>query len=109
MAKDFVEIFDDTEAVTLDGQEANEPTLYQPKRWASFKPPKYEESQKNFTTKKVPTGKKKTWSHEKSKSKAIDDDVQKEVEEIPNVPNVVKEHSMEESMLWNVHKRRCPQ
>ena len=31
VAKDFVEIFDDIEAVILEGQEANEPTSYQPK------------------------------------------------------------------------------
>ena len=60
VAKDFVKIFDDIEAVILEGQEANEPTPYQPKRWASFKPPKYEESHKNFTTKKVPDSKNKT-------------------------------------------------
>ena len=60
VAKDFVEIFDDIEAVILEGQEANEPTSYQPKQRASFKPPKYEESKKNFTTKKVPTSKRKT-------------------------------------------------
>ena len=51
--------FDNIEAVILEGQEANEPTLYQPKQWASFKPPKYEESQKNFTTKKFLTAKQK--------------------------------------------------
>ena len=37
----------------------------------------------------------KTWLHGKSKSKAINDDVQKEVEEIPNASDVVKEHSTE--------------
>ena len=96
MAKDFVKIFDDIEAVILEGQEANEPTSYQPKRWTSFKPPKYEESQKNFTTKKVPNSKKKTWSCEKSKSNEIDDVEEKEIEERQNEPEVVEEVSMEE-------------
>ena len=73
VAKDFVEIFDDIEAVILERQEANEPTSYQPQRPESFKPPKYKESQKNVTTKKVPGSKKKTWSHEKSESNEIDD------------------------------------
>ena len=40
IAKDFVEIFDDIEAVILEEEQVNEPTLYQPKQWASFKPPK---------------------------------------------------------------------
>ena len=31
VAKDFVEIFDDIEVIILEGQEANEPTSYQPK------------------------------------------------------------------------------
>ena len=97
VANDFVKIFDNIEAVILEGQEANEPTLYQPKRRASFKPPKYKESQKNFTTKIVPNSKKKTWSCENSKSNEIDDDVQKEVEERPNAPDVVEEHSMEDA------------
>ena len=48
-------------------------------------------------TKKVPESKKKTWSHENSKSKEIDDDVQKEIEERPNAPDVVEEHSMEDA------------
>ena len=61
VAKDFVKIFDDIEAVMLEGQEANQPSSYQPKQWASFKPPKHEESQKKFTTIKVSESKKKTW------------------------------------------------
>ena len=32
--------------------------------------------------------------HEKSKGKEIDDAVQKEVEERPNAPDIVEEHSM---------------
>ena len=31
IAKDFVEIFDDIEAVVLEAEEVNEPTSYQPK------------------------------------------------------------------------------
>ena len=31
VAKDFVEIFDDIEAVVLEAEEVNEPTSYQPK------------------------------------------------------------------------------
>ena len=54
IAKDFVEIFDNIEAVVLEAEEVNEPTSYQPKQRASFKPPKDDESKKNFTTKKVP-------------------------------------------------------
>ena len=77
VAKDFIKIFDDIEVVMLKGQEGNQPSSYQPKRRASFKPPQHEESQKKFTTKKVPESKKKTWSRENSKSKEIDDDVQK--------------------------------
>ena len=67
--------------VMLEGQEANQPSSYQPKRRASFKPPRHEESQKKLTTKTVPESKEKTWSCENSKSKEIDNDVQKEVEE----------------------------
>ena len=95
IAKDFVEIFDDIEAVILEAEEVNEPTSYQPKQWASFKPPKDDESKKNFTTKKVPKSKKKTWSCEKSKRKEFDDDV-REVEERCNIPNVVEEDNMED-------------
>ena len=51
---------------------------------------------KKFTTKKVPESKKKTWACENSKRKEIDD-VQKEVEERPNAPNVVEEHSIEDA------------
>ena len=111
VVKDFVEIFDDIETVILEGQEANEPTLYEPKQRASFKPPKYEESQKNFTTKKVSTSKKKTWLHgkSKSKSKSIDDDVQKEIEEIPNAPNAEEVEENENDKVCKhrmVHNRR---
>ena len=49
VAKDFIEIFDDIEVVMLEGQEANQPSSYQCKQWASFKPPKHKESQKKFT------------------------------------------------------------
>ena len=94
VAKDFVEIFDDIEAVILEAEEVNEPTSYQPKQWASFKPPKDDESKKNFTTKKVPKSKKKTWSHEKSKRKEFDDDDVREVEERCNTPDVVEEDNM---------------
>ena len=52
---------------------------------------------KNFTTKNVPENKKKTWACENSKSKEIDDDVKKEVEETPNAPDAVEEHSMEDA------------
>ena len=96
IAKDFVEIFNDIEAVILEAEEVNEPTSYQPKRWASFKPPKDDKSKKNVTTKKVPNSKKKTWSHERSKSKEFDDDVLREVEERPNTPDVVEQHNMED-------------
>ena len=94
VAKDFVEIFDNIKAVILEGQEANEPTSYQPKRWASFKPPKYKESQKNFTNKKVPDSKKKTWSCKKRTSNEIDDVEEKEAEERVNTSDVIKEVSM---------------
>ena len=94
IAKDFVEIFDDIEAVILEAEEVNEPTSYQPKQQASFKPPKDDESKKNFTTNKVPKSKKKTWSHEKSKRKEFDD--VREVEERYNTPNVVEEDNMED-------------
>ena len=60
-------------------------------------PSKHQESQKKFTSKQVPESKKKTWSCENSKNKEIDDDVQKEVEETPNAPDVVEEHSMEDA------------
>ena len=98
VATNFIEIFDDIEVVMLEGQEANQPSSYQPKQWASFKPPKHEESLKKFTTKKVAESKKKTWSRENSKSKEIDD-VQKEVEERPNAPDVVEEHSIEDTKV----------
>ena len=81
VAKDFVEIFNNIEAVVLEAEEVNEPTAYQPKRRASFKPPKDDESKKNFTTKKVPKSKKKTWSREKSKRKEFDDGDAREVED----------------------------
>ena len=94
IAKDFVEIFDNIEAVVLEVEEVNEPTSYKPKRWASFKPPKDDESKKNFTTKKVPKSKKKTWSCEKSKRKEFDDGDAREVEERCNTPHVVEEDNM---------------
>ena len=52
VAKDFIKIFDNIEAVMLEGQEANQLSSYQLKQWASFKPTKHEEIQKKFTTKK---------------------------------------------------------
>ena len=94
IAKDFVEIFNNIEAVILEAEEVKEPTSYQPKQWASFKPPKDDESKKNFRTKKVPKSKKKTWSHEKSKRKEFDDGDVREVEERCNTPDVVEEDNM---------------
>ena len=94
IAKDFVEIFNDIEAVVLEAEEVNEPTSYQPKQQASFKPPKDDESKKNFTTKKVPKSKKKTWSSQKSKRKEFDDGDAREVEERCNTPHVVEEDNM---------------
>ena len=70
VAKDFVEIFDDIEAVVLEAEEVNEPSSYQPKRWASFKPPKGE-SKKNFTTKKVPKSKRKPGHMKRAKEKNL--------------------------------------
>ena len=68
VAKDFVEIFYNIEAVILEGKEANEPTSYQPKRRESFKSPKYEESQKNFIKlKKFPQTKQNLVAWKKQK------------------------------------------
>ena len=71
IAKDFVEIFNDIEAVILEAEEVTEPTSYQLKRRASFKPPKDDESKKNFTAKKVPNSKKKSGHVKRAKEKNL--------------------------------------
>ena len=57
---DFVNIFDDIESVLQEAHEVNNPSSYQLKSRASFRPCERESTkEKSFTTKKIPEGKKK--------------------------------------------------
>ena len=55
---DFVNIFDDIEAVLQEAHEVNNPSSYQPKPRSSFKTHETEKkTEKTFMTKNIPEGK----------------------------------------------------